>query len=78
VRLQRSKSEQDHGRNDHVNREKGADAIGEQLLYEKASIGAVFGEPGEERGVRRDKANNTQDQIDRFRFHLGFPPFADS
>jgi hypothetical protein len=78
VRLQGRKSQKDQGGYDHIQREKGADAIGEEVLQEKASVGAVFGEPGKERGVRRGKADNAQKQIDRFGFHLLDPPFADS
>ncbi len=78
ARLQRGESQEDHSGNDYIQCEKGADSVGEELLHEQASIWTMFCEPRKERGVRRGKANNAQKQIDRFGFHLEFPPFADS
>jgi hypothetical protein len=48
------------------------------MLQEKAYVGAMFGEPRNERGVWRGKADNAQKQIDRFGFHFDFLSFADS
>src|ERR1700739_1321858 len=78
ARLLSGKPQQDHGGNDHIHREKDADPVREEILQEKSYVEAVFRKPCKERGVRRGKASNAQQQVDRFGFHRDFPFFADS
>ena len=56
--LARREAEEHYSGNGHIQREKGADAVGEQVSEEKASVEAVFGKLRKKLRVRCDKSNN--------------------
>ena len=50
----------------------------QEMLQEKASVDAVFREPGNKCRVRRGKSDKAKEHVDRFRFHRECPFLADS
>jgi myo-inositol-1-phosphate synthase len=69
--LKTHKHQQHGGRNEHIQPEERADAVGEELTHEQTDVHPVFQNPRHELRVRDRRAEDAKNQINIFAIHSG-------